>query len=326
MSRTLHTPFASLKPYDFFAEGAAAHVYVINTAVVLKVPIRYSNPDPIDITDYAAGLESLEHEKAIYEVLNERKFKHPNLLRCILAIPEGIFLERLATTLEFRNRNREKEPVSESTVIRWTTQLVSAETYLEELGYVHGDLRPANILLTKDDPTKEDHVKLCDFGATVTPGERLRTATPGFSQVSDLKAFHPCIASCGSEQLAIGSCIFAIETGTEPLQDAEVQVQRFFWNDFPSTHGMIFGKVIQNCWRKRYNSIVELEYTITADLGTGFKIAPVMDNHEFELRLKECQEFLQKNANIDCGDEIQPADGNTVEKGTHYDSICIGAL
>ena len=55
---------------------------------------------------------------------------------------------------------------------------------------------------------------------------------------------------------------------------------------------MIFGKVIQNFWRKRYNSIVELEYTITADLGTGLKIAPVMDNHEFELRLKECQEFL----------------------------------
>jgi hypothetical protein len=112
------TLFASLKPYDFLAEGAAAHVYVINRAVVLKVPIRYSNPDPIDITDYAAGHESLEHEKAIYEVLNERKFKHPNLLRCILAIPEGIFLERLATTLEFRNRNREKEPVSESTVTR----------------------------------------------------------------------------------------------------------------------------------------------------------------------------------------------------------------
>jgi serine/threonine protein kinase len=294
MLRTLHTPFASLKPYDFLAGGATAHVYVINTAVVLKVPIRYSGLDPIDTADYAAGFESLEHEKAIYEVLNERKFKHPNLLRRILAIPEGIFLERLATTLEFRNRNREKEPVSESTVIRWTTQLVSAETYLEELGYVHGDLRPANILLTN-----EGHVKLCDFDATVRPGERLRTATPGFSQVSDLKSFRPCIASCDSEQLAIGSCIFAIETGTEPLQDAEDQVQRFFRNDFPSTYGMIFGEIIQSCWRKKYSSIIELEYAITADMSTSLKIAPVMDNHELELRLKECQEFLQRNANIE---------------------------
>lgn len=102
-------------------------------------------------------------------------------------------------------------------MIRWTTQLVRAETYLEEHGYVHGDLRPSNILLTQEDSTKEDHIKLCDFDATVRPGERLRTATPGFSQVSDLKTFRPCIASCGSEQLAIGSCIFAIEIGAEPL-------------------------------------------------------------------------------------------------------------
>jgi hypothetical protein len=51
-----------------------------------------------------------------------------------------------------------------------------------------------------------------------------------------------------------------------------------------------------------------------------------MDNQELELRLKECQEFLQKNANINCSDEIQPADGSIVEKGTHHDSICMGAL
>ena len=255
------------------------------------MPIRYNNPDATDIADYAGGIESLDHEKAIYEVLNERESKHPNLLRCIMAIPEGIFLERLLTTLEFRNRIRESQPVSESTAIRWTAQLVSAEAYLEELGYIHGDLRPANILLTK-----EDHVKLCDFDATVRPGERLRTATPGFSQVSDLKTFQPCIASCSSEQLAIGSCVFAIGTGTEPLQGAVDQVQRFFWNDFPSTHGVIFGEIIQNCWRKRYSSIVEVEHAIIADLSADHKNVPVMDNHELELRIKECQEFLQQNA------------------------------
>lgn len=85
-------------------------------------------------------------------------------------------------------------------------------------------------------------------------------------------------------------------------------MQSFFWNDFPSTHGMIFDKVIQNCWRKRYNSVVELEYSTIADLGTSLKIAPVIDNHELKLRLKECQEFLQKNADIVYGYEIQPAE------------------
>ncbi len=126
--------------------------------------------------------------------------------------------------------------------MRWVKQLVSAEVYLEGLGFNHGDLRPANILLTI-----EDHVKLCDFDATVKPGERLQTATPGFSQVSDLRTFRPCTASSSSGQLAIGSCIYTIATGTELLQDAVNQVQRFFQNNFPSTHGGIFDEAIQNC-------------------------------------------------------------------------------
>lgn len=287
MSRTRRMPFASLRPCDFLAEGTTAHIYIINKFVVLKVPIRYNNPDTTDIADHAAGVESIEHEKAIYKVLNEREFKHPNILHCILAIPEGIFFERLETTLEFRNRNREKEPVSEGTVMRWIKQLASAEVYLENLGFIHGDLRPANILLTI-----EDHLKLCDFDSTVKPGEQLQTATPGFSQVSDLRTFRPCTASSSSEQLAIGSCIYTIATGTEPLQDAVDQVQRFFQNDFPSTHGVILDEVIQNCWRKRYNSIAELELAITAALNITFEETPGMGNQELDLRRSECQEFL----------------------------------
>jgi serine/threonine protein kinase len=263
---------------------------------VLKVPICYNNPDTNDITDHAAGIESLKHEKAIYDILDEQKFKHPNILCCILSIPEGIFLERLATTLEFRNRNRKNEPVNENTMMRWIKQLVSAEAYLEELGYVHGDLRPANILLTN-----QDHLKLCDFDASVRPGERLLTASPGFSQVSDLKTYQPCIASCSTEQLAIGSCIFTIGTGTEPLEDAVDQVRRFYYNDFPSTNGMIFGEVIRNCWGKKFRSIAELERVTNANLSTAFQDTntPAMDNQELNLRLQECKEFLHANTVVE---------------------------
>ncbi len=109
-------PVGCLSPHfsacDFLAEGATAHIHIINKIVVLKGLIRYNNPDATDIANHAAGIKSFEHEKAIYKAVNERAFKHPNILQCILAIPEGIFHERLATTLEFRNRNRENEPVS----------------------------------------------------------------------------------------------------------------------------------------------------------------------------------------------------------------------
>ncbi|KAH8598503.1 kinase-like domain-containing protein [Bisporella sp. PMI_857] len=202
----------------------------------LQSPLSYNNSDNEDIANHEAGVASLEHEKAIYQFLKQIEPAHHNIIRCFLIVPQGIFLERLATTLEFRNRNREQHPVSEYTVVRWTRQLVSAVAFLEQNGLIHGNLRPANILISK-----EDHIKLADFGDPVKVGERLRCATPGFSQVSNLKTFSPCIASCGSEQLAVGSCIFAISTGTELLQDAADQVQRFYLNDFPSTKGFMFG-------------------------------------------------------------------------------------
>lgn len=290
LSRTPCIPFPSLGHGDFIAEGATAQVYGINSAIVLKIPICYNNPNLDDMAEHSAGIESLQYEKEIYRVLDERRSKHPNILSCILSIPQGIFLERLATTLEFRNRQRQEKPVDECTIMRWTKQLISAEAFLEEMGYVHGDLRPANILLSY-----QENLKLCDFDATVRPGERLRTATPGFSQVSDLKTYQPCIASCGTEQLAIGSCMFTIRTGTEPLEDDVDQVQRFFYNDFPSTDSMIFGDIIQNCWRKRYGSISELNRLITTDMSTTFHNTPAIDNQELNLRRQDCEEFLRSN-------------------------------
>ena len=290
MQRTLRVPFATLQPYHFLAAGSGAHVYIINDAIVFKTPLSYNNPDDEDIADRKAGIESLEREKVIYQTLKKVGPAHPNIIRCYLIVPQGIFLERLDTTLEFRNRDRDHYPVNENKIVRWTKQLIGAVAFLEQLGLIHGDLRPANILINKD-----DHVKLTDFGDTVTPGERLRSATPGFSQVCDLKTFRPCIASYKSEQLAIGSCIFAISTGTEPLQGAKDQVRRFYLNDFPSTESVIFDKIIQACWKKSYASISVLKDTIDATVRSTLITTPIQDDSEWQFRLQECDSFLEEN-------------------------------
>lgn len=50
----------------------------------------------------------------------------------------------------------EKEPLE--LIGRWLGELCSAVVWLETLGYVHGDLRPSNILLDES-----SHLKLIDF-------------------------------------------------------------------------------------------------------------------------------------------------------------------
>ncbi|KAJ2978267.1 hypothetical protein NQ176_g3908 [Zarea fungicola] len=55
------------------------------------------------------------------------------------------------------------EPVS--TIGQWAAELVGAIAWLESLGLVHGDLRPANILLDR-----HDHLKLADFDSVAKMG------------------------------------------------------------------------------------------------------------------------------------------------------------
>jgi serine/threonine protein kinase len=92
----------------------------------------------------------------------------------------------------------------------WIEDLARDVAFIASIGYVYGDLRLDNLLL--DDM---EHVKLCDFGATVRFGE-------------DLQAFHvpfwddDCdVASCKSEQFALASCLYNIITGSEPYAELD---------------------------------------------------------------------------------------------------------
>ncbi|KAI0505630.1 hypothetical protein F5B22DRAFT_627157 [Xylaria bambusicola] len=55
---------------------------------------------------------------------------------------------------------------------QWIRQIMSAESWLEKLGFVHGHLRPANLLLDV-----RENIQPCDFDTTVMIGEQLNTKT-----------------------------------------------------------------------------------------------------------------------------------------------------
>lgn len=86
--------------------------------------------------------------------------------------------------------------------------------WLERLGYAHGDLRPANILLYAGDT-----INVGDFGSTVRIGEPPLVATAPFCKLGvDYKA---PLARDVSEQYAAGTCIYNIRTGHEPFYDID---------------------------------------------------------------------------------------------------------
>ncbi|KAH7317666.1 kinase-like domain-containing protein [Rhexocercosporidium sp. MPI-PUGE-AT-0058] len=113
-------------------------------------------------------------------------------------------------SLQTRLKEQNERPITDQMQHRWIKQFASAAAWLEQLDYFHGDMRPGNILLDGS-----GHVKLCDFGNTTKRGEELPATTYPYYRLR-VDRSSP-LAGPASEQFAMGSCIYTIRTGHEPL-------------------------------------------------------------------------------------------------------------
>lgn len=156
-------------------------VFKISDAIALKTPLRFdfsnlgSEHTERDLKRLRerneSSVKAMEREKAIYDLLAESP--HPNITQSILCGPEGIFLERMETSL--LARMAQPHPIDLRLKFCWVKELTSAAAWLEKLGIVHGDLRPPNLLLCHC-----EHLKLVHFDNAVKIGESLEAFTDPF--------------------------------------------------------------------------------------------------------------------------------------------------
>ena len=297
---TLWTPFPSLTADNFLSRGSAGQIFAINANIVFKCPTQFTDPAPEQAQESEESGEKIEREKSVYKVLMQHQ--HRNIVRGILCAPEGIFLQRLECTLRDRLNSHTESPISLDRQSRWIQQLASAMEWLERLGYAHGDLRPANVLLDAGDV-----IKVGDFDSTVRIGEQLLVTTPPFCK---LKAdYEAPLAGVISEQYAVGSCIYNIRTGHEPFHDIDgpVMVRKLMNNEFPPiSNDDIFGDIVLRCWRGCYQSMSELEQAILTHLrgscekqedGIGASVTQNCSqdaDHTDQALVSECEAFLRQ--------------------------------
>jgi serine/threonine protein kinase len=207
---------------------------------------------------------------------------------------ESTLQERLSQPLALGTAATVSPPRTQE---RWVRQLTSAVAWLESLGLVHGDLRPANILLDSS-----DDIKLGDFDATVSPGSELLVASEPVCKINE--DFETPLAGPESEQFALASCIYTIRFGHWPWHDLEPRVrgQRLARNEFPLVSAdRLFGEVTRRCWLGEYASIAAVERDILSRLGRTVaegeelrREALIKDDTLLRLRA-ECEEFVAKH-------------------------------
>ncbi|KAG5935379.1 hypothetical protein E4U59_005634 [Claviceps monticola] len=193
--------------------------------VVFKCPMDFHNPAPCHAEMMEENTAQMANEKSTHELL--MKHLHPNIIRCILCVPEGFFMERMEADLRTRIKQYSAGHVpSNCTKARWITQITSALSWIEGLGFVHGDLRPANILLTAN-----ENICLADFDTSVKIGEELEAASEPFVKLGE--DFETPLAGPISEQFALGSCIYTIRFGHIPLDglDPPDRIQKLMNNE-----------------------------------------------------------------------------------------------
>ncbi|KZF25106.1 kinase-like protein [Xylona heveae TC161] len=283
----LWTPFSSLTADNLLASGASGYVFTTTEHVVIKVPIIIRNACPEQVALSESRIESIEREKKVYNVL--MKNPNPNIVRSLRLEPEGIFMERLFDNLQLRINRHDSDPIEIAAENKWILQIAEADAWLEHLGLVHGDLRPANILLDR-----RGNVKLSDFDTTVPYGHELQASPIGFCRRS--KDGTPGIASPVSEQFAFGSCLYTIRTKHTPFDglDPVTIVQHFTNCEFPTLDTVDFGPLIDGCWHGRYKSIVEVKSHLEKQLAADGRKGKVQDadSIDFPDLLKECDNFL----------------------------------
>lgn len=210
-------------------------VFAIDSDIVLKLPFQYPIPDQSRDDDERlymdralASFVAMEKELAVYEVL--RSQPHPNIVRRLETDqPQCLFLERLQPLQEAWIQSEQADRR------RWAKELLAALSWLECLGFTHGDLAVRNLAV---DAAKR--LKLFDFGSAVSRCH--------YDYAADVKRDH----------FDLATCLHFILTGIDPFSVArsarEVsEVRRCLMEGRASlgTGAETLAEVIQDCWTGR---------------------------------------------------------------------------
>lgn len=276
--------------YDLLSGGSTGWVLRVADGIALKYCVyeRFLN---------------FQTENDSYDAFQQRD-PPPSIMQSFLRLPGINFMPLMAVSLEQRvysnqvcdSRKPRRVTVARTeptaTIEQWATELAGAIAWLESLGIVHGDLRPANILLDG-----HDHIKLADFDSVakmgsinpgnVAPWVRLRggSESPGSFGLYD----------AWSEQFAFASILHFTTSGIELYDDKGPEALDLLENlIFPELGNSPLDKLTVKCWMGGFATLADLAMASEQlDGAEGAKGATKFDDEYMNQKKAQCQELLE---------------------------------
>ncbi|KAJ2070318.1 hypothetical protein IW146_006450 [Coemansia sp. RSA 922] len=163
------------------------------------------------------------------ELAISKKLQHPNLVRLHEALNDTeqdvlylvIDLCEKGPVQVLNAGSTTSEPIPPKDAHRYFTQALLALEYLHEQDIVHRDIKPDNMLLTKDDT-----LKISDFGESTLHDQNSdkvhgSSGTPAF-MAPELCQSDGGVSGEAADIWALGVCLYSFIYGTLPFQGASV--------------------------------------------------------------------------------------------------------
>ncbi|WP_326551596.1 serine/threonine-protein kinase [Micromonospora sp. NBC_01813] len=176
----------------------------------VPVAVKLLRPESAEQPDLVEGL--------LTEARLLSRLDHPNVIGLRDRVVDG---DRPALVLDLidgddlRRRVRRDGPLPPAVAVDIAAQLATALAYLHERDIVHGDVKPANLLV----PADGGRVRLIDFGAarigSVAPADRSTLGTPEYV-APEIVAGEP--ATAATDVYALGIVLFELLCGRSPYR------------------------------------------------------------------------------------------------------------
>ncbi|TWU78251.1 hypothetical protein ED733_008145 [Metarhizium rileyi] len=168
--------------------------------------------------------------------------------------------ERLENCLSFGNTGIVEIVPPGNQRMTWCYEAAEAAALLHSHGIIHADIKPANMVL--DDNLG---LRIIDFsGCAIDNSKPLCFESARYFLPRDINV-HPC--SVQTDLFALGSSLFEIITGSPPyshLDENDIE-EKYREGDFPSIKGLIYGSIIEACWKQEFKSAEEVKRAIRDD-------------------------------------------------------------
>jgi serine/threonine protein kinase len=232
--------------------GMAAKTYRIGNVVRKECHIL----EDAEITKQ--NREACETEALVYRILDH----HPRIAECLSISPTNDYVE-----LEYYPRNNLKvhlnenrNNITEIDLKRWAFQMVESVAYIHSKGISHADLRLEQWLVDAS-----LNARLSDFdgaGFGEQPSLRLESRRPLGLEIPShcLPRDLGEVPTVLSDIFALGSSLYELIVGQTPYEGlGDENIERMFQRgDFPSTKGFVLGDIIMRCWKKGFNSAMDI--------------------------------------------------------------------